>query len=148
MRPNCMANPKKKNTVATEIGGSFESAPRRFATSRTMKKSAIEPSAESTYELGWSVGLPKKKPRVCSRLLGVPGGPRPSTYDSENGFVKPGLLWSCQADARMSKIRLWSAQWISSSGARMTGQDMVALPSRLHTHRMMPTTGNRKIADS
>src|SRR5208283_3155844 len=132
--------PNEKNTAATERGGSAERARRRLATRSTRKKSATTPSAERTYEFGWSVGLPKKKPIACTTLSG--------TYESENGFERPGLLWSCHADARMSKIRLWRAQWTMRSGATTTSQGMTALPSRRHTHRIIAATGSRKTADS
>ena len=48
----------------------------------------------------------------------------------------------------MSKMRMWSAQWIMRIGSTRTGRESVALPSRSHTHTIIAATGTKKMADS
>src|ERR1700690_1937681 len=139
--PSWAANPTVKNAVATEAGDSAGRFLRRLPTKRSMKTMATDPSAASAREFGWSVVFVlKKKPIACATLSGM--------YESENGWVYPGLLWSCQDVDRVSKMRAWRALWIMRTGATTTGQGRIALPSRHHTHRTIPATGTRKIGDS
>src|SRR5579872_351293 len=98
MRASCTAKPKEKKTAAAETGGSSARFRTRRAARRRKKTRPTHPRAESTYEFGWSVGFPKKKPSAWAMFDG--------TYDRENGSVNPGLLCSCHADSRRPKIRL------------------------------------------